>query len=78
MEGLTPIESLFANVGLRTPMSRGAVTAGITAAGIFALKPALFFANGEPRGFGTGGGTETLMPWYVAAGAVGLIFGVLL
>jgi hypothetical protein len=79
---MEPLENALNAVGLRTPVMRFVAGAGVTGGILWGTKPALFFdASGNPRPWSlleTGpmrSETATILPWYVAASAIGLWLG---
>lgn len=77
----TPIESLFAALGLGTPVSRGLFGVGLGALVAFGIKPSgSFNADGTPKTFSpllpaSEKSKGTLFPWYFYPLLFGLLFG---
>lgn len=73
---LTAFETMMVNMGIRTPSSRFAAFGGATLAGIYFMKPDMFFkTDGNPRPWSVAypDPEGTMVPWWMAGVLAGLV-----
>lgn len=79
---MEPLENLFEKVGLTTPTSRFVAVAAVSEGAYYYFKPAVFFnSDGTPREWSLlnpSAVNGTILPHYVAAAGLGILFSVLL